>query len=92
MTIVSQQTGMAHCWINQDAKLSLGLFEAGYQVEYEFNPDNKCLFVYVISGEIVIGNEHLYDRDGMGIWETGAIEIEVKKDAEFLVIETPVNP
>ena len=57
VTVVSQETGMDHCWINQDAKLSLGLFEQGYQVEYEFNQENKCLFVYVISGEIVIGND-----------------------------------
>lgn len=36
VTIVSSEEGQAHCWINQNAKLSLGLFDEGQKIEYTF--------------------------------------------------------
>ncbi|MDB5250847.1 MAG: pirin [Flaviaesturariibacter sp.] len=90
-TIVSSEEGPAHCWINQNTKMSLGLFDAGSEVEYSFNPVNKCLFVFCIEGSIRIGNETLQKRDGLGIWATDRLSITCEEGCEFLVIETPVN-
>ena len=90
-TIISSQEGGEHCWINQNAKLSLGYFGQGEQIKYSFNPVNKCLFVFLIDGHIGIGDDTLTSRDAMGIWETGEITIGCKAPSHFLVIETPVN-
>lgn len=90
-TIVSSEEGMEHCWINQNAKLSLGYFDKGEQIKYTLNPANKCLYVFVIEGGISIGEDSLDTRDALGIWETGEITISCTEQSHFLIIETPIN-
>jgi hypothetical protein len=90
-TIVSSEEGPEHCWINQNTKMCLGLFDSGQRITYTFNPVNKCLFVFVISGSINISGTVLPTRDALGIWNTDQVEIECTDDSEFLIIETPVN-
>jgi redox-sensitive bicupin YhaK (pirin superfamily) len=90
-TIVSSEEGLEHCWINQNAKLSLGLFDAGKQVPYTFNPVNKCVFLFAIKGNITVNGTPVRQRDALGIWEVAHLAIYCDTDAEFLVIETPVN-
>lgn len=82
---------MEHCWINQNAKLSLGYFEKGNQIAYNFNPVNKCLFIFVMEGNIAIGDEDLNTRDAIGIWDTGEINIVCNSTSHFIIIESPVN-
>jgi len=90
-TIVSGEEGMDHCWINQNSKLSLGLFDAGNKINYSLNPTNKCLFLFAIKGSINISEIILPHRNAVGIWETDTIEIDCIDDCEFLIIETPIN-
>lgn len=90
-TIVSNEEGQAHCWINQNAKLSLGYFEAGGAVTYALNPTNKCVFVFVIEGEVRVGTETVPRRDALGIWGTSEFQIECPQESQFLVIEAPIN-
>jgi hypothetical protein len=90
-TIVSPEEGLQHCWIAQNAKLSLGLFDAGKQVSYSFNPTNKCLFIFCIEGQIRINGNDVSQRDAIGIWDTDGIAIESISNSQFLIIETPVN-
>lgn len=90
-TIVSGEEGLTHCWINQNAKLSLGYFEKGMEVAYDFNPVNKCLFIFVISGTIKINDSTLQTRDALGIWDVANISITCVEEAEFLITETPIN-
>src|SRR4051794_23371583 len=90
-TIVSFEEGMEHCWINQNSKMSLGLFDAGRTTSYTFNPVNKCLFVFAIRGSLSINGTALPQRDALGIWDTDHIDITCNDAAEFLIIETPVN-
>jgi quercetin 2,3-dioxygenase len=90
-TIVSHEEGLEHCWINQNAKLSLGYFDMGNQVAYPLNPVNKCLFLFLIEGEISIDDVHLAQRDAIGIWDTDSISIQCHSASYFLIIETPIN-
>lgn len=91
VTIVSGEEGLEHCWINQNAKLSLGYFDKGRQISYRFPRENKCLFVFVISGSISIGDIRIPKRDALGIWDTDAIGVTCVEESEFLIIETVVN-
>lgn len=89
--IVSSEEGLEHCWINQNTKMSLGLFDAEQQLSYPFNATNKCLFLFVIEGSVEVEGNTIDKRNAIGIWETNNIEIKCKDDAHFLIIETPVN-
>jgi len=89
--IVSNEEGLAHCWINQNAKLSLGYFDKGQDITYSFNPTNKCLFIFLASGSIRVNDKNLYEKDGIGVWETDNVSIHCEEGSEFLIIETPVN-
>lgn len=90
-TIVSFEEGLEHCWINQNAKLSLGYFDEGKNIQYKFNPTNKCVFIFLIEGNIEAADINLDERDAVGIWDTDEINIQCKSDSHFLIIETPVN-
>ena len=82
---------MDHCWINQNAKLSLGMLDPANRISYTLNPVNKCLFVFAIKGRLNISGTSLPQRDAVGIWDTEKVEIESVDDGEFLIIETPIN-
>jgi redox-sensitive bicupin YhaK (pirin superfamily) len=90
-TVVSNEEGQAHCWINQNAKLSLGYYDAPQTVEYSFNPLNKALFLFVISGSATVAGQTLQARDSIGLWETSHVAIECAADTRFLLIEAPIN-
>jgi redox-sensitive bicupin YhaK (pirin superfamily) len=90
-TIVSNEEGQEHCWINQNAKLSLGFFETAQEITYRFLPTNKCLFIFVLEGKIRVDGTDLNQRDAIGVWETDTVPIHVEAAAEFLIIETPIN-
>ncbi len=90
-TIVSNEEGTEHCWINQNAKLSLGYFDASKSVEYSLNPTNKLLYIFVIEGELEIEGQILAKRDALGIWNTDKISIQNKQESKFLIIEAPIN-
>jgi redox-sensitive bicupin YhaK (pirin superfamily) len=90
-TIVSSEEGLEHCWINQNAKLSLGYFESAEEVKYSFNPVNKCVYIFCIDGKINVDGTDINQRDAIGIWETDSFPIHCAAGSHFLVIETPVN-
>ncbi len=90
-TIVSNEEGVNHCWINQNAQLSLGWFEKGKAFDYTFNPVNKAVYLFVLDGELSVGGKILGVRDAIGIWETDSFAVHIEQEAEFIVIEVPIN-
>lgn len=90
-TIISSEEGLQHCWINQNAKLSLGYFDTAQEVNYTFNPTNKCLYVFSIEGKIRVDGTDINERDAIGIWQTDSVSIHCDAGAHFLIIETPIN-
>jgi quercetin 2,3-dioxygenase len=91
VTIVSNEEGQQHCWINQNAKLSLGWFEKDAVAEYQLNPLNKGVFVFVMEGELLINGITVNKRDAIGLWEEAIVNINSVNESEFLIIEVPVN-
>jgi len=91
-TIVSNEEGTAHCWINQNAKLSLGYYVEPQAVDYQFAQANKMLYVFVMSGEVVVEGHQLARRDALGLWESSdQVRLECAADTRFLLIEAPIN-
>jgi redox-sensitive bicupin YhaK (pirin superfamily) len=90
-TIVSSEEGPEHCWINQNAKLSLGYFETAQELSYQLQHVNKCVYIFVIEGRIRVDGTDLHERDAIGVWETSSIPVHCETGAHFVIIETPVN-
>ncbi|MEX6687227.1 pirin family protein [Danxiaibacter flavus] len=90
-TAVSNEEGQEHCWINQNAKISLGYYDEGKEIIYSFNRTNKCVFVFVIEGNINVENEVIDKRDAIGLWETASVAITTNQESEFVIIEGPIN-
>jgi quercetin 2,3-dioxygenase len=90
-TIISPNEGLAHCWINQNTKMHLGLFDAGRQLSYSFSSANKCLFIFTITGNITVSGNEVKERNALGVWNTNEIDITCNEASEFLIIETPIN-
>ena len=91
VTIVSNEEGIGHCWINQNAQIQLGKFDAGQNCSLELNPLNKSVFILCISGSLEVNGRPIGHRDAIGFWETSSISIRTLSDAEYIVIETPIN-
>lgn len=76
-------------WINQDAWFSQ-IKLVDNSLTYNINKSGNGVYVFVISGSIVLEGETLNERDGIGISETDKIEIK-SKNAELLFIEVPMK-
>jgi redox-sensitive bicupin YhaK (pirin superfamily) len=90
-TVVSNEEGTAHCWINQNAKLSLGYYEAGQSLEYSLNPLNKGVFIFVMEGQLTVNGQAVNRRESIGLWETSHLDIQCEAESQFIVIEAPIN-
>lgn len=89
--VVSHEEGQGHCWINQNARLSLGYFESGESIRYDLNPVNKCVFIFAIEGQIRVDDDVIRERNALGIWDISEFSVKCETEAHFLIIETPVN-
>jgi hypothetical protein len=78
-------------WIHQDAYISLGNFDTSQTVEFKLKNEAHGIYVFVLEGEIAIGNQTLATKDALGIWETENVEIHINEDAKILVVEVPMN-
>ena len=90
-TIVSNEEGIEHCWINQNAKISLGYFDENRELDYQLNPLNKCVFLFVIEGKLNIAGTDVNKRDAIGFWETENIVLHIEQESSFIIIEVPIN-
>ncbi|WP_207421445.1 pirin family protein [Desertivirga brevis] len=90
-TIVSNEEGQEHCWINQNAKLSLGYFDPGQATSYTLNPLNKIVYIFNIEGELSVEGHKIEPGDAIGLWATDRVQIENITSSKYLLIEAPIN-
>lgn len=88
--IVSPNINDEGLWIKQDAWFILGDFEKGNQKTYQLKKEGNGVYVFVIEGNIKIGNQILNRRDGLGIEEVSLFNIEALEKSEFLIMEVPM--
>lgn len=78
-------------WIHQDAWFHLGTFDKDFSTEYGLKKKGNGVYTFVIKGDFTIGDIALNQRDGLGIWDTNAIQITANSaDAEILLMEVPM--
>ena len=82
--------GSAPASIRQNTWLSAGVFDAGTAFDYRIHRSCNGVYVFVLEGVVRVCGQPLSDRDGMGIWETGQVEVCAARDARLLLIEVPM--
>jgi len=78
-------------WIHQDAWFHLGQFDKGVSKDYQLKQKGNGVYVFVLSGDVKINDQQLNTRDGYGIWDTDSFSITAETDAEFLLMEVPME-
>lgn len=77
--------------IHQDARLSLGRFEAGQEVVYPLPTSGHGVYFFVIDGEATIAGKKLATRDALGVWDTEQVTVQAEKEVFLLAIEVPLS-
>lgn len=77
--------------VNQDTWFNLGYLDAGKRETYRIQKPGNGVYVFVLEGEVKVGDQALNKRDGFGVWETDAIDIEATTDARVLLMEVPMT-
>jgi len=89
--ILSPNADDAGVWIYQDAWFNLGKFNAETTKTYNLNKKGDGVYIFVLSGQIEVNGEVLDTRDGFGIWDTDSFDVKAISDAEFLMMEVPME-
>ncbi len=77
--------------INQDAWLKLGYFDRKEMIDYQMYKDGNGIYLFVMEGEVKVGEQTLSRRDALGIFDTDQVAIEANEGSQFLVIEVPME-
>lgn len=89
--VLSPNADDAGVWINQDAWFSMGDFDKGVTQTYELKNPNNGVYIFVISGKVVVNGNTLDTRDGLGVWDTKNFTMDVIDDAKVLLMEVPMS-
>ena len=76
--------------IMQQAWFSWAELDRGIEREYQFKGRNTGVYIFVIDGEIKIGDAILHSRDGAGITDTETVSIEAFQNSTVLLMEVAV--
>ncbi|WP_201609368.1 pirin family protein [Psychrobacter immobilis] len=89
--VLSPNADDAGVWIHQDAWFSMGNFDKGVTQTYELKNPNNGVYIFVISGKVVVNGNTLDTRDGLGVWDTKNFTMDVIDDAKVLLMEVPMS-
>ncbi|MEZ7501833.1 pirin family protein [Psychrobacter sp. Arc29] len=89
--VLSPNVDDAGVWIHQDAWFSMGEFDEGVTQTYQLNNPNNGVYIFVISGKVVVNGNILATRDGLGVWDTKHFTMEAKEAAKVLLMEVPLS-
>ena len=89
--ILSPNADDAGVWIYQNAWFNLGRFDQNISQSYALHQKGNGVYIFVLKGKIQVSGQVLEVRDGLGIWETDSIEVKAIADAEFLMMEVPME-
>jgi redox-sensitive bicupin YhaK (pirin superfamily) len=89
--ILSPDANNQGVWIHQDAWFSLGKFDQDFESSYSIKKEGNGVYVFVINGSVEIDGQKLDKRDGMGVWDTDAIQFKsLSQNAEVLLMDVPM--
>ncbi len=78
-------------WIHQQAWFHLGEFTQDKEINYHMKGKNSGLYVFVIEGSAVVGENELQRRDGLGISSVENITLNINANSKILLMEVPMS-
>jgi redox-sensitive bicupin YhaK (pirin superfamily) len=79
-------------WIHQNAWFHLGSLSKNTIVNYNLKLEGNGVYVFVIGGDIMVNEQQLNTRDGLGLWEISTLELKaVSEHVEVLLMEVPME-
>jgi hypothetical protein len=89
--ILSPNAEDAGVWIHQDAWFHLAKFDKEVTTTYILKKEGNGVYAFILSGNVTINGQELETRDGLGIWDINSLDIKATSDAEFLLMEIPMQ-
>lgn len=90
--ILSPNADDAGVWIHQNAWFHLGKFDKDVNETYAIKSKGNGVYVFLLSGSMMIDGHEINTRDGIGIWDTDQIHItSLAPDSEVLLMEVPMS-
>ena len=89
--IVSPENDNGSLMVHQQTWFSLIHLDKNKSADYILKNKSDGVYVFVIEGEIKIGEINLNKRDGLGIAETEKFTLAASADSELLLMEVPLN-
>lgn len=90
LSLIVSPDGSTPASLLQDTWFSVGKVEAGHKLGYLLHQTHGGVYLFLIEGEVKVGEDILSRRDGMAIFETNSLELETLKDSHILLIEVPM--
>jgi quercetin 2,3-dioxygenase len=89
--ILSPSQDDAGVWIHQNAWFHMIKLTADHSATYTLkSPTSNGVYAFVISGNVVIEEEALNPRDGLGVWSTTSLSLTAQTETEVLLMEVPM--
>ena len=77
--------------INQDAWFSMIDLTPGNNATYTIKRKGNGVYIFVIEGSVLAGEQVLNKRDGLGVSGIEQVKLVASADAQVLLIEVPMN-
>ncbi len=78
-------------YIQQDGWISVADFDAGNSTTYRLKREENGLYVFIVEGIADVTGQRLDRRDGIGIWETGEVEIKAISPCRLILFDIPMQ-
>ncbi|MGA2297173.1 MAG: pirin family protein [FCB group bacterium] len=89
--IVSPEKNENSLWLNQDAEINLAKIEAKNNIKYTSGFPGNGYYIFLISGNIIVEDEDLTEKDAIGIYEAEGINISAKENSFVLLLDVPMD-
>ena len=90
LQILSPNPEEAGVWIYQDAWFHIGSFDEQRQIDYTLKKQGNGVYVFVLEGKLIMNNQLLEKRDGIGITETTSFKMHTESKSTVLIMEVPL--
>ncbi|MFN3405664.1 MAG: pirin family protein [Cytophagaceae bacterium] len=77
-------------FVYQNVVFSMGEFKAGARTEYNIAYKGNGVYVFIIEGNAKINGVDVTRRDGIGIWNTDKLQIEIQDNSKILLMDVPM--
>lgn len=78
-------------WIHQNAWFHMTDLEQGKELTYELKDKSNGVFMFVLEGDITLGNDVLHRRDAIGFDGEDTFTIKANENSQVLLMEIPME-